>query len=478
MRRRRIDSGLEKQFIIGMILNDEFLATSKSILEVDLLESSHLKQIARWCLEYYDTYGKAPKQSIEAIYFAWLEGEEKVQSEVDAIYAVLQELSSGAGDVNVAYLQDQLKGYLTGRRLHHLCDGLEDSLHRGEVEKALRSVQSFKAPELVSETGVAPLNDDVWEKVFAEHEEPLLNFPGDAGKFLNHACTRDALIGIQAPEKRGKTFWALEFVLRSLQQRRKVALFEAGDLSEGQILRRLAVRISGLPLWPSQIGQVQIPKKIILQPGGLPRLEYLSKECPRTVSRSDCAPSIKKFLRGCGIASESPHLLVSTHPTSTLTVRDIESILDGWERNRGFVPDVIVIDYADILAPEDSKKQTRDQTNETWASLRRLSQCRRCLVVAPTQADANSYEQHTQGMKNFSEDKRKLAHVTGLFGLNQSEDEKGLGLMRLNWIVLREAPFESKRCLYVGQCLPLGRVLSCSRLDNSAEQRRNADVQD
>jgi len=155
-------------------------------------------------------------------------------------------------------------------------------------------------------------------------------------------------------------------------------------------------------------------------------------------------------------------------------VRDIESILDGWEKKRGFVPDVIVIDYADILAPEDSKKQIRDQTNETWASLRRLSQCRRCLVIAPTQADAASYDQHTQRMKNFSEDKRKLAHVTGMLGLNQTDSEKGAGLMRLNWIVLRETSFETRRCLYVAQCLSLGRVLCCSRLDNTKDAVKSA----
>jgi len=474
MRRQRIDSGLEKQFIAGMILSDDFLAVAKKILEPDLLASAHLKQIAGWCLEYFDTYGKAPKQSIEAIYFAWLEKGERSKAETDAIYGVLSELSGQVGEPNAPYLQDQLKAYLTGRRLHRLCDGLEDHLHRGDVETALREVQTFDSPELESEIGIDPLNDKVWEKVFAEHEDPLLHFPGDAGPFLDMTCTRDALIGIQAPEKRGKTFWAIEFALRALQQRRKVAFFEAGDLSEGQILRRLVVRFSGLPLWPNQCGVIQIPRKIILTGRDLPDIEYVAKDCPHSVTQGDCAPSIRKFLRGCGISEGPPYLLVSAHPTSTLSVRDIESILDGWEKKRGFVPDVIVIDYADILAPEDSKKQIRDQTNETWASLRRLSQCRRCLVIAPTQADAASYDQHTQRMKNFSEDKRKLAHVTGMLGLNQTDSEKGAGLMRLNWIVLRETSFETRRCLYVAQCLSLGRVLCCSRLDNTKDAVKSA----
>jgi len=482
MRRTRVDSGLEKQFVAGMIFSDEFIASCRSVLDLDLLVGAHLKQIAEWCFDYYDSYGKAPGRTIESIYLAWTEKEERSQSEVDAIYGVLNELSGKEGESNVVYLEDQLKVYLTGRRLRRLCGEVEDHLHRGEVEKALREVHSFESPEIGAEVGIDPFNDPVWERTFAEHEEPLLHFPGDAGKFLNPACTRDALIGIQAPEKRGKTFWAIEFVFRALQQRRKVAFFEVGDLSEGQLLRRIAVRLAGLPLWPYQCGEILIPKRIVLgEVGSAPQVKYRTRECRRPVSEGDCSNSIRNFLRGCGIPfghTSSPYLLVSTHPTKTLTVRDIESILDGWELKRGFIPDVVVIDYADILAPEDSKKDSRDQVNETWAALRRLSQSRRALVIAPTQADADSYDKNLQGMKNFSEDKRKLAHVTGLFGLNQNDGEKESSLMRLNWIVLRESPFEVKRCLYVAQCLALGRVLCCSCLDNGVSRGRTTDVSD
>ena len=130
------------------------------------------------------------------------------------------------------------------------------------------------------------------------------------------------------------------------------------------------------------------------------------------------------------------------------------------------MPDVIIIDYADILAPEPNTGQLniRDQINSTWKALRRLSQEKHCLVIAPTQADAASYNQTLLDLRNFSEDKRKLSHVTGMLGLNQTKEEKGRGIMRLNWIVLREDNFQTDRCLYVGQCLTLGRAFSCCTL--------------
>ena len=148
-------------------------------------------------------------------------------------------------------------------------------------------------------------------------------------------------------------------------------------------------------------------------------------------------------------------LRLSCHPNSSLTVGGIRAILQNWERT-GWVPDVIVIDYADILAPPHGIADTRDQINSTWKQLRALSQSTHSLVVTATQADAASYNTNTIGRANFSEDKRKLAHVTGLVGLNANSDEKECGILRLNWIVLRESAFTETQCVHVAGCLEIG----------------------
>jgi hypothetical protein len=56
---------------------------------------------------------------------------------------------------------------------------------------------------------------------------------------------------------------------------------------------------------------------------------------------------------------------------------------------------------------------------------------------------------------NFSEDKRKFAHVTGFFGLNATVEEKKLGITRLNWLVLREEDFIETQCCYTAGCLAI-----------------------
>jgi replicative DNA helicase len=141
-------------------------------------------------------------------------------------------------------------------------------------------------------------------------------------------------------------------------------------------------------------------------------------------------------------------------PISTAKVSDIRLEIDE-QIKHGWIPDVIVIDYADILAPETgtSGLDFRHQTNETWKALRRLSQDYHCLVITATQSDARSYDGKLLTMSNFSEDKRKLSHVTGVVGLNQSPEEKKNGIYRLNWVVLREGVYLEQNCITVAGCL-------------------------
>jgi hypothetical protein len=66
-----------------------------------------------------------------------------------------------------------------------------------------------------------------------------------------------------------------------------------------------------------------------------------------------------------------------------------------------------------------------------------------------------SYKEDLIGREHFSEDKRKMAHVTGMVGINQTRREKERGVYRLNWVVLREGEFIEEHCVHVAGCLGL-----------------------
>ena len=97
---------------------------------------------------------------------------------------------------------------------------------------------------------------------------------------------------------------------------------------------------------------------------------------------------------------------------------------------------------------------------------------RRCLVVTGTQADADSYNRRLITRSNFSEDKRKLAHVDGIIGINEDSNDRQQGVTRLNWVVLRDGSNDPYRCLYVAGCREIGNPCILSRWKPNLKGKR------
>ena len=149
---------------------------------------------------------------------------------------------------------------------------------------------------------------------------------------------------------------------------------------------------------------------------------------------------------------------LSTHYNTSINVAQINSQLDVWEHFEGWKPDVIVIDYADILAPEPEArgKDKRQEIDITWRALRRLSQQRNALVITATQADADSFTAQLLTNKNFSENRQKFDHLTLCVGLNQTDAEKPRRYKRCNIIAARTGAFDPMRQVVIPICLEIG----------------------
>jgi intein/homing endonuclease len=250
--------------------------------------------------------------------------------------------------------------------------------------------------------------------------------------------------------------WELmDVVYHAVLQRKKVAYFEVGDMSQDQVMRRLAVRLARRPIKPQT---VLWPRSMELEKDEdtgrmIAHIEQEELKFDTGLSWQDAWKAAQKFKQK-KTRTNDVLLKLSCHPNSSINVYGIQNMLSLWERD-GWVPDVIVVDYADILAPMNGAAESRDQINATWKALRALSQSMHCLVVTATQSKATSYNVETMTKGEFAEDKRKLAHVTGMIGINSNQQERELGVVRLNWIVRREEMYSDRWCCHVARCLAL-----------------------
>jgi hypothetical protein len=125
----------------------------------------------------------------------------------------------------------------------------------------------------------------------------------------------------------------------------------------------------------------------------------------------------------------------------------------------GFEPEVAIADYLDLFAPDRDTMhmQPRDQENKKWQRGRRISQEYNLLFVSASQCDADGFNKKLLDKSNFSEDRRKLDHVTAMIGLNMSIEEKKMGIMRMNEVVTRDT--EGTSVITIMHRLQLGRPM-------------------
>lgn len=427
----------ERRILIAMISHHTTLGRISSVWKGNMFANDWANIVGQWCIDFYDTYGEAPRHEIEVIFSDWSQSGTVDEDTSDLVESFLTSLNNEyealSEDINSDYVLDLCDAVFNRNKLSRLSDSIRGKLDVNKVKEAQVEVEKHSRVEVGLGSAVNVLEDEEAIKAaFAEALCPVFKFGGDLGKFFGNEFYRGAFLSILAPEKRGKTFWLVEIAVRALLSRCKVAFFSAGDMDQNQMIKRMMHRVVK---HPKHKGIQEIPTEI-------EGSERSDREVVTKSVRYDSGLTWQKALKTIArikkmkTRTNKPLLKLSSHPANTLTVKGIETQLDRWELE-DWIPDVIILDYMDIMQPPHGS-DAREKTNLLWMEARALPQKRHCCLVTASQADAGSYTAETMGMGNFSEDKRKLSHVTGMFGLNQTPVERDRGLYRLSWIVRRE----------------------------------------
>lgn len=454
---RKYQNDDERLILIGLIVNDRFLGKvhSKIPPKQGPFRSRWSNLIYSWCSAYFSKYQRAPRKSIQSLFnrFAQKVKDKDTIELVERFLGGLDEDFSSQ-DINEDFLLDQAARYFNQIKLEKLKDEIEGSLDNQDPETAVSLLHSYNPLSLSTSAMIDVLNDieRMKEAITPRENDVMVQYGGDLGEFFGPHLCRDGFISFLAPEKRGKSFFLLDLAWRAaILNKRRTLFYSVGDMSERQMERRLMVRMMRRPIEP---GKIYVPKKVMMpKEGGIKtrrRIRKFSARASLKIIREAREETLFKA------AHKTPLLLMRCTPTSTTKVVDIEADIDERIRD-GWIPDVVVIDYADILAPEQTlgEGDHRHQIDQTWMALRRLSQKYHALVVTATQSNAASYEKDLLRRSHFSEDKRKFAHVTGMVGLNQNNEEKNIGVYRLNWILLREGFYHESKCVAVAGCLAI-----------------------
>lgn len=454
MRIEKRNNSAERKIVIGMVVDSLVLARLADKWDGMLFRSKWANIVGGWCVEHYRNYSRAPGRDITSIYEAWSQraniGKETVELVERFLESISDEYERRKDEHNTQYVIDLAAKHINAVRAERLAEAIQGSMAIGRTDQALQAIEEFHRVDMGAEEPTDVLRDRaVMRETFAETSEPLIEYPGPLGSLLQDFLVRDAFVSLMGAEKRGKTFLLLDMAWRAMCQRRKVAFFEIGDMTRPQLMRRLYSRAARRPY---KARTIRVPKAVRYVYGQPPLVTFEERKYDKPMTVKEARLGCERILKS-RVKSKTPMFLLSVHPNDTISVRGIRDILRRWERDLEWVPDVIVIDYADNLASLPGPIDPRDsQINRTWKQLRAMSQEMHALVITATQADAKSYDAHTISRKNFSDDKRKLAHVTAMLGINSTPEERESDVRRLSLIVGRDTEWAEGTTVVAAGC--------------------------
>lgn len=488
IKRKKTDVNVEKRIITGMIVSKEYMQSIYPLIDFAYFKSSFTQKIAYWVYDFYESYEDVPFDDIQSIFNA--EEPRLKPEEAKLISKLLARISKRYAQdrgLNLQYLIDQTEIYFKTRELEITSGNLKVLLEKGDIEGAEDQITSFRKVQKLTSNWLDPFDNDEIDKTFDQLEEDFFRFPGKLGEFLGN-MKRDWLIGISGPFKKGKTWFLQEFAIMAIMSNLKVAYFSL-EMSEQETKERLYRRITGgyeeggTLLYPcfdctrnqSEEEQCELPQRICDEsvPG-----EYSedSTYIPCTVCRNDGTdnyeqatwyenlkhPAFDVHTVGKTLEAWQKNyndlLRVKVYPRFSANIADIRRDLDLLEQLEEFIPDVILVDYADILKPEEDHTVGIDKEDRTWIALSQLSSISHALVVSPTQVTKSGQDASQLKIEHTAKWVGKLGHVDGMLTMNQTDEQKTLGVMGIGIMLHRHMKFDPNAQVTVLQKLMVGQA--------------------
>jgi len=127
---------------------------------------------------------------------------------------------------------------------------------------------------------------------------------------------------------------------------------------------------------------------------------------------------IKKTLDGL-----DGSLIIKEYPTKTATTNTIRAHLEKLKQ-QGIIPDMIIVDYADLLRTLSARKEKREELETIYEDLRAIMQENNCVGWTASQTNRTGLNQEIITMQAISEAFNKCFIADFIFSVSRTSEDK------------------------------------------------------
>lgn len=417
----RLSVSLQENIIHLLCFDEANGKIIRNTVDLDLFEGLY-KDIATKVYTHIDAYGEVPGEHVADLFDDIIHGDDNRKAKVYSVF--LHRLFDV--EVNSKYAMSKLHQFTRQQQLKSkLMEAASVLQGEGTVEQVEEIFrEALKDTINIFDPGVF-LSDKARSFNFLDFSYD--NFPTGIPEFDRKSAgpIRKGLHLFIALPKRGKSWWLIHLGKMGILHRLKIVHITL-ELSEERVAQRYFQALFAIAKREAEeIWQASFEKD---RKGRL--IEIDSQQVTPTLTLDD--PQIRKKL---GVKVDKwgvkfDKVLIKEFPTGKLTVNQIEAYLDSLEVSHGFIPDLLLIDYIDMMRV-DSRNYRHD--------LGRIYREVRGIGVERNIGIATCSQSHRQGMNvrlitegNVSEDFSKIGTVDTVITFSQTKHERDIGLARLH----------------------------------------------
>jgi hypothetical protein len=393
---------LEENVLTALCFSNSATALAAR-LNRDVFSSRAYKHIADAALNYIERYHEPPRFHLRDL----LESRLNKGDEGRLLLRTILDMEKLAPELNVTFVTDSLDRFISLRKLTDSIDKAAEFADRGDLEKGWEEILKGRVPVRHS-TGLW-LADTNRALRFMEYREEDY-FATGISVLDDHGIRpqRKTMLLLIAPTGFGKTWFLVEC------GKHKKVLHISMEMDEDFVAQRYVQSFLALTDEKAETLELTYFDK---DEEGLLLDQYFKS----IYAESATEENRKRIVERLQFLERRPPFRIEAFPSGTLSLTQYENYLDTMEQEFDFVPDLVLMDYPDLMKMDG--ESLRISLNQTFVGIRGIAQARNHALVIVTQGNRGSSTAKTVRANMVTEDWSKAATSDKILTYSQTEEE-------------------------------------------------------